>query len=303
MKHKVINVLGWFFKIKEYCETFEECPKSGDTIHKTKDGTTSDQLSNWCYRANFYKKNKPFKYEQMKLEDGTLVIDILNELFEKYGQVSTRSYESAVKMVNNIKEYCDTFGEWPRQNDNIHKTKDGTTSDQLSKWCYRVNFYQKDKPFKHIDLVDEKGIPVLDTLNNLYAILYNPNSKTISKLDEYNKNYNLKYASKSKELYLELYYIIIKLMNYYYKEDLENYNRYLELLKRTILDNQLNININDIINTFHLNPNEMLEYYYYLYTINSISNEEDLACLYKCLYHYIEVTYQADFQCYTKVKK
>ena len=218
------NILLWVSRIKEYCELYKVWPKQGDYKHKVSDNTASYQLACWLYTSGY--NDKKFKYQNVIYYNGTKVIDILNDLFRKYGKVSQKSDENILLWVSRIKEYCKLYKEWPRYRDYEHKVSDNTTSHQLASWLERSG-YNSEK-FKHKDMVDDNGNLVIDILDKL-NVIYNTSVRSINKMEDNDKLLNLKNAKKSKEIGLNLYYMIVKLMDSYYDNNRDEFNNYCRL--------------------------------------------------------------------------
>ena len=279
-KHVILMVKN----IEEYCKLYGEWPKSHNKKCKVGDEMTSRQLTNWLYTSR-YNSDK-FKYEDIVDENGIKVIDILNNLFSKYGRVSQKRDKRIILMVKNIEEYCELYGEWPKQRDYEHKVSDGTTSQQLYSWLM-TSGYNSGK-FKHKDMVDENGNLVIEILDKL-NVIYNTSVRSINKMEDNDKLLNLKNAEKSKEIGLNLYYMIVKLMDSYYDNNRDEFNNYCRLIEDMIESNDIYISLDDIVSSFDLSSSELRYYYYKKYTISSIWNDNVLAELYKCLYNYMDM--------------
>ena len=270
--------------IEEYCELYKEWPKRRNMEHKVSDGTTSQQLYRWLDDSSYNKRE--FKHINVVDEDGIKIIDILNDLFSKYGKVSQRSDENVLLWVERLKEYCKLYKDWPKRKDVEHKVSDGTTSDQLAAWLNNSG-YNIGK-FKHKNIVDENGNLVIDILDKL-NVIYNTSVRSINKMEDNDKLLNLKNAKKSKEIGLNLYYMIVKLMDSYYDNNRDEFNNYCRLIEDMIKSNDIYISLDDIVSSFDLSSSELRYYYYKKYTISSIWNDNVLAELYKCLYNYMDM--------------
>ena len=278
------NVLLWVARLKEYCKLYKEWPKQGDYEHKVSDGTTSHQLSRWLITSG-YNSGK-FKHKNIVDDNGNLVIDIVNDLFSKYGRISRYSDKYVILMVKNIEEYCELYKECPKQRDYEHKVSDGKTSQQLYRWLNDSGYNKRE--FKYINVVDENGNLVIDILDKL-NVIYNTSTRSINKMEDNDKLLNLKNAKKSKEIGLNLYYMIVKLMDSYYDNNRDEFNNYCRLIEGMIESNDIYISLDDIVSSFDLSSSELRDYYYKKYTISSIWNDNILAELYKCLYNYMDM--------------
>ena len=276
------DILKWIQELEEYCITFKEWPKSGDKKHKTKDGTTAYQLYSWLNNSGYIKDE--FKYKDIKLDDGTFLRDKLDNLSKQYKRLNI--YNSIMKWYSNLKEYCITFKEWPKQSDKIHATKDGTTAYQLYSWLKNSGYMQNE--FKYRDIKLDDGTLLLDQIDSLH-IIYTISSRSINELSNKDKNYNLTYAKKSKEVFLKLYYLCVMMKESYYNNDEDNFKLYLNNMKKIIEENKLGINIHELIKSFELNKKELEEYYYQLYTIYSIANMNEEAYFYKDMHNYVKI--------------
>ena len=276
------DILKWIQELEEYCITFKEWPKSGDKKHKTKDGTTAYQLYSWLNNSGYIKDE--FKYKDIKLDDGTFLRDKLDNLSKQYKRLNI--YNSIMKWYSNLKEYCITFKEWPKQSDKIHATKDGTTTYQLYSWLKNSGYMQNE--FKYRDIKLDDGTLLLDQIDSLH-IIYTISSRSINELSNKDKNYNLTYAKKSKEVFLKLYYLCVMMKESYYNNDEDNFKLYLNNMKKIIEENKLGINIHELIKSFELNKKELEEYYYQLYTIYSIANMNEEAYFYKDMHNYVKI--------------
>ncbi len=276
------DILKWIQELEEYCITFKEWPKSGDKKHKTKDGTTAYQLYSWLNNSGYIKDE--FKYKDIKLDDGTFLRDKLDNLSKQYKRLNI--YNSIMKWYSNLKEYCITFKEWPKQSDKIHATKDGTTAYQLYSWLKNSGYMQNEFKYRDIKLDDETLL--LDQIDSLH-IIYTISSRSINELSNKDKNYNLTYAKKSKEVFLKLYYLCVMMKESYYNNDEDNFKLYLNNMKKIIEENKLGINIHELIKSFELNKKELEEYYYQLYTIYSIANMNEEAYFYKDMHNYVKI--------------
>lgn len=78
-------------------------------------------------------------------------------------------------------------------------------------------------------------------------------------------------------------------MNSYYDKDKEWFNKYIGIIDNIIMDNNIDIDIKEIVNSYGLSSDEMVEYYLEGYTNSSIQNNVDKALLYKRLYNYVVV--------------
>ncbi len=280
------RVLTWVHELEEYCELYKEWPKQRDYKHKVSDGTTSHQLANWLNNSGY--NDKKFKYIDVVDFNRVKVIDILNDLFSKYGRVSQKSDENILLWVSRIKEYCELYKKWPKQGDYEHRVSDGTTADQLARWLNNSNYNKNNKKFKYIDVVDENGNLVIDILDKL-NVIYNTYTRSINKMEDNDKLLNLKNAKKSKEIGLNLYYMIVKLMDSYYDNNRDEFNNYCRLIEDMIESNDIYISLDDIVSSFDLSSSELRYYYYKKYTISSIWNDNILAEVYKCLYNYMDM--------------
>ena len=274
------DIMKWYSNLEEYCITYKEWPKQGDKIHTTKAGITAYQLHHWLTR---YIQNE-FKYKDIKLDDGTFLRDKLDNLSKQYKRLNI--YNSIMKWYSNLKEYCITFKEWPKQSDKIHATKDGTTTYQLYSWLKNSGYMQNE--FKYRDIKLDDGTLLLDQIDSLH-IIYTISSRSINELSNKDKNYNLTYAKKSKEVFLKLYYLCVMMKESYYNNDEDNFKLYLNNMKKIIEENKLGINIHELIKSFELNKKELEEYYYQLYTIYSIANMNEEAYFYKDMHNYVKI--------------
>ena len=78
-------------------------------------------------------------------------------------------------------------------------------------------------------------------------------------------------------------------MNSYYDKNKNEFNKYIGIIDNIIMDNNIDIDIKEIVNSYGLSSDEMVEYYLEGYTSNSIQNNVDKALLYKRLYNYVVV--------------
>ena len=78
-------------------------------------------------------------------------------------------------------------------------------------------------------------------------------------------------------------------MNSYYDKDTSKFNKYIGMIDNIIRDNNIDMDIEEIVSSFDLSSDEMVEYYLEGYTNNSIQNDVDKALLYKRLYNYMVV--------------
>ena len=107
-----------------------------------------------------------------------------------------------------------------------HKVSDGTTSQQLYRWLNDSGYNKRE--FKYINVVDENGNLVIEILDKL-NVIYNTSVRSINKMEDNDKLLNLKNAKKSKEIGLNLYYMIVKLMDSYYDNNRDEFNNYCRL--------------------------------------------------------------------------
>lgn len=191
-----------------------------------------------------------------------------------------------LKWIQELEEYCITFKEWPKSGDKKHKTKDGTTAYQLYSWLKNSGYMQNE--FKYRDIKLDDGTLLLDQIDSLH-IIYTISSRSINELSNKDKNYNLTYAKKSKEVFLKLYYLCVMMKESYYNNDEDNFKLYLNNMKKIIEENKLGINIHELIKSFELNKKELEEYYYQLYTIYSIANMNEEAYFYKDMHNYVKI--------------
>ena len=136
--------------------------------------------------------------------------------------------------------------------------------------------------------MDNVGIKVIEILDKL-NVIYNTSVRSINKMEDNDKLLNLKNAKKSKEIGLNLYYMIVKLMDSYYDNNRDEFNNYCRLIEDMIESNDIYISLDDIVSSFDLSSSELRDYYYKKYTISSIWNDNVLAELYKCLYNYMDM--------------
>lgn len=78
-------------------------------------------------------------------------------------------------------------------------------------------------------------------------------------------------------------------MNSYYDKNKNEFNKYIGIIDNIIMDNNIDIDIKEIVNSYGLSSDEMVEYYLEGYTNSSIQNNVDKALLYKRLYNYVVV--------------
>ena len=78
-------------------------------------------------------------------------------------------------------------------------------------------------------------------------------------------------------------------MNSYYDKNKNELNKYIGIIDNIIMDNNIDIDIKEIVNSYGLSSDEMVEYYLEGYTNSSIQNNVDKALLYKRLYNYVVV--------------
>ena len=201
---------------------------------------------------------------------------------KKYKRVAQGNDEYVLLQLSRIEEYCWLYNEWPKRN---NKISDGTTSEQLSKWLNNSRYGTEN--FKYNNVVDENGVRVIDILNKL-SVIYNTTAQSINKMEDNDKLFNLKNAEENEKLGLQLYYIIVKLMNSYYISD-DKFKHYYTRLETIINANNINISLEEIISSFDLSSSELRDFYYKKYTISSIWNDNVLAELYKCLYNYMDM--------------
>ena len=136
--------------------------------------------------------------------------------------------------------------------------------------------------------MDNVGIKVIEILDKL-NVIYNTSVRSINKMEDNDKLLNLKNAKKSKEIGLNLYYMIVKLMDSYYNCNRDEFNKYCRLIENMINSNNIYISLDDIVSSFVLSSSELRDYYYKKYTISSIWNDNVLAEVYKCLYNYMDM--------------
>ena len=74
----------------------------------------------------------------------------------------------AINMVNLIEEYCETYKEWPKQNNKENKTNNGTTSAKLISWLYTSGYMNGD--FKYSSVLDNNGVTLKTRLDQLYSV-------------------------------------------------------------------------------------------------------------------------------------
>ena len=184
--HKIMIVK----KIREFCKKYGEWPStSSDKV--LDDGTTGSSLYDWLNKSGYTKGE--FKYESIEYEPDKSIKDVIDELYKDYGKPSIHSNDYVLEKVKQIKEYCETFNEWPSTT-STNQLNGDTSSNQLYSWL-STHGYIIGK-FEYPDLKDENGIPIKQTLDELYNKYSQSNRKSdavkvkmVKNLQEYCEKY------------------------------------------------------------------------------------------------------------------
>ena len=157
------NVINWVKNLIEYCNKFNEWPKERENSKICSDGTTAPQLYRWLKKSGYNKGI--FKYSDIKYEDGRTLLEVMDELSEKYGRINIFEDKSKIQWVNSLIEYCEKYGEWPMRKENPKSINNGITSNQLYDWLYSSGYIKNE--FKYTDIKYEDGRTLLEVIDDL----------------------------------------------------------------------------------------------------------------------------------------
>lgn len=159
-----INVLTWVKELINYCETTGEWPKYDV---ETKVGEkTSNQLAKWLNASGY--NNKCFKYSNITI-DGKKIIEIIDNLYKRYGRIKQGSSESILIFIKELIKYCETTGEWPKYDSAIKVPNGIKTSNQLATWIQTSGYNNKCFKYNNINIDDKPVIKIIDELYNKYG--------------------------------------------------------------------------------------------------------------------------------------
>ena len=257
--------------IEEYCYIYEEWPKAFCTDKKTKQGITAAKLYGWLYNSGYSIGN--FKYKDLFDKNGYNLKERLDNLYNEYYKIKLNPKLEKVKLIG---DYCCKYGTFPKLNDDNDK-------DNLFKWL-RINGYTNNK-FRFIDIADLDGISIKEKIDRLYIIF--SNNKNINKINQdILSNLNLDNAKDSKLLWLNLYYLIVKLQLSCLNKKTTEFECYKKTLSYTLKCNFIEMDISKIIEVINASQSERLDYYYSEWKIYNKSGNRILSCLFRCLYEY-----------------
>lgn len=168
MNDKQKQILQNIKAIINYCTKYQEWLRKYQNPQTAKE-KESQRLYKWLQRHNFFAENKPFTYQGIKDENGTLIVDILNNLRQEYPLKPNYTY--VFDLVQEIKIYCETYKEWPKL---VYKptTPKQIASNRHAYWLNKVHYKDDKEEFKYTTLKDEKGQLLIATLDALYAKYY-----------------------------------------------------------------------------------------------------------------------------------
>lgn len=145
--------------IKEYCEIYQEWPKTSNYDNKLPNGKSSFQLASWLITTGFYNN---FLYQDFNLSSGENSWQLLKDLYQRYCH-----FDKTRKVWNwfyKVKAYCEKYQEWPKINCN--NMIENTTAKSLFLWLSSTNFRKKN--FKYINIKDQNGKTLQVLLEELY---------------------------------------------------------------------------------------------------------------------------------------
>ena len=140
-------------------------------------------------RKREYKLNGNICYEVDKDEIDRLVseYDVVIEECKAEQNFDTPTVNWAKK----VKEFCDTYEEWPNIKDAEKKLPDGTTSRLLAAWLMSSGYTKGE--FSYTDIVDSNGKPIveiIDEVSNKYFVNKDADKvKKVRQVEEYCKTY------------------------------------------------------------------------------------------------------------------
>ena len=163
VENNLDNVIAHVEAIIEYCNKYGEWPKSKET-EKIANGYTGHQLARWLNSSGYTKGE--FKYSDIEYK-GRPVKEILDEFRIESGYVNKLSEESIISYVEAINEYCDKYGEWPKQKE-TERQSSGYTGQQLARWLNSSGYNKGEFKYSDIEYKGRNIKDILDTLQDSY---------------------------------------------------------------------------------------------------------------------------------------
>ncbi len=271
-------------KVKEiikYCDKYKEFPVRTQKRKQTKKDKKANSLSSWLNKNNYLSPDEPFKFADVKFKSKTLK-EILDDLFNRYGNISKFDSMHVIEMALKIKEYCETYNEFPAR---VRKSKTGTRtkkeeeSYQLYNWLYNSGFFDNND-FKYNDVLITNELSVkslLDYYYNVYMVKGNEEDVSIT---------NIWQAKDSKNIGLSCYYYVVEYWISKNKNNEVMMKYYLDALEMKLKQHLIYINIGELVMILDFPKENRDQYLYQKYLEYSIQNQNDLALFYHALYEY-----------------
>lgn len=284
-EHKIPGTPGYakekVKKIIKYCDKYEEFPVRTQKRKQTKEDKEANSLFNWLEKNNYFNVEIPFKFRDVKYKNRTLK-EILDELFNKYANISKFDSLHVIQMALKIKEYCETYNKFPsraRKPKNGDRTQKEEESDQLYNWLYNHGFFGEDT-FKYNDVMITSKLSVKSLLLYYYNIYMEKKNEEDAPIT------NIWQAKDSKNIGLSCYYYVVEYWVEKKKNNTAMMKYYLDALLMKLKQNLVNINAQELIMMLDFPKEERDKYFYQKYTEFSLQNQNDLAILYHALYEY-----------------
>lgn len=259
------EVLRILKELKVYCETYKRWPKIYSKATNDEE-RLSHRLAFFLYRNGYHSKKKEFKYKDIITDSSRTVIEEIDELFNKYANLSNKSEIYILKIVNSLKEYCEAYHEFPRSI-NAPTTEKEKESRRLYNWLNN-NGYFKGK-FNYINI--KSGNISIKSIIDYYYFMYGVKDIWIAK--------------DSHDLGTKAYYYIINIWKELDSNNDVMINYYYESLKNLLGNRFSNFNLEEIMDILKEDLDTISNYFLHKYLTCSIENDTWIY-FYKSLYEY-----------------
>ena len=276
------EVLKYYFMLKEYIKVYKKWPINNSAITSKDRKKQVKELIDWLNDSGYL--NGKFKYSNVNDKYGVSIKVCIDELYKSIFINNENSNDIVIYWVNMIKEYFLVYQEWPKLTERVKKISNGASSHRLCYWLYSSGYMTREFIYK--DLLDENIVNIKSIIDNLFIIF--AQKEQIYKVDSNNQvmKLNLWMAKYSDSLEINLYYLFIKLKLSYIVNDDKNIIFYRENILNILEKNNIVLDINEIVNSFELEHDKQLEYFYSKYKFYYEKHDHKLTVLFKYLYEF-----------------
>ena len=166
MKEEIIikRVQTKLEELKEYCEKYQSWPKcKAEKYREDKNDKTGNKLASWLKAINYDSNEGEFLYPNILDKNGKKAIDVIDELYEKYGKTPKKT----IDMIYRIKAYYEKYNELPKKINNP-QTKKEEESTYLYTWLKHQKYKMAGETCKFQEAKDSNGNKLIDIIDEIF---------------------------------------------------------------------------------------------------------------------------------------